>query len=154
MTASPLVRLASVMDPAFRYAEHRRSEAFYDDELFYYQGTDFIAAVEQRLEAELAAYLGCAETETRLISGQMANMAVFSALVEYANRADPKAEPRRIRMVMNNHIGKGGHLSAQPMGALRDFVARDPRTDAPAVVNFPVRDDNPYLHRRRRRRRS
>ena len=31
---------------------------------------------------------------------------------------------------MNNHIGKGGHLSAQPMGALRDFVARDPRTDA------------------------
>ncbi len=31
------------------------------------------------------------------------------------------------------------------MGALRDFVARDPRTDAPAVVNFPMRDDNPYL---------
>jgi aminomethyltransferase len=48
-------------------------------------------------------------------------------------------------MVMNNHIGKGGHLSAQPMGALRDYVARDPRTDAPAVVNFPVREDNPYL---------
>ena len=66
MTASPLVRLASVMDPAFRYAEHRQSEAFYDDELFYYQGTGFIAAVERRLEAELAAYLGCAETETRL----------------------------------------------------------------------------------------
>jgi aminomethyltransferase len=35
MTASPLVRLASVMDPSFRYAEHRRSEAFYDDEVFY-----------------------------------------------------------------------------------------------------------------------
>ncbi len=144
MTTSPLVRLASIMDPAFRYGEHRTSEAFYDDELYYYQGTDFIASVEQRLEAELAAYLGCAETETRLISGQMANMAVFSSLVEYANRADPKAEPRRIGMVMNNHIGKGGHLSAQPMGALRDFVARDPRTDAPAVVNFPVREDNPY----------
>jgi aminomethyltransferase len=145
MTASPLVRLASVMDPAFRYAEHRRSEAFYDDEVFYYQGTEFIASVESRLEGELAAYLGAAETETRLISGQMANTAVFSALVEYGNRADPKAEPRRIRLVMNHHIGKGGHLSAQPMGALRDYVARDPRTDAPAVVNFAVRDDNPYL---------
>jgi aminomethyltransferase len=145
MTASPLVRLASIMDPSFRYAEHRRSEAFYDDEVFYYQGTRFIADVERRLEAELSDYLGCLETETRVISGQMANMAVFSALVEYANRADPKAEPRRIRMVMNNHIGKGGHLSAQPMGALRDFVARDPRTDAPAVVNFVMRDDNPYL---------
>ena len=130
--------------PAFRYAEHRQAEAFYDDDVFYYQGTEFIAAVERRLEAELAAYLGCAETETRVISGQMANMAVFSAMVDYLNRADPKAEPRRIRMVMNNHIGKGGHLSAQPMGALRDFVARDPRTDAPAVVNFPMREDNPY----------
>ncbi len=145
MTASPLVRLASIMDPSFRYAEHRRSEAFYDDEVFYYQGTRFIADVERRLEAELSDYLGCLETETRVISGQMANMAVFSALVEYANRADPKAEPRRMRMVMNNHIGKGGHLSAQPMGALRDFVARDPRTDAPAVVNFAMRDDNQYL---------
>ncbi len=145
MTASPLVRLASVMDPAFRYAEHRQSEAFYDDDLFYYQGTGFIAAVERRLEAELTEYLGCAETETRLVSGQMANMAVFSALVDYANRADPKTEPRRLRMVMNNHIAKGGHLSAQPMGALRDFVARDARTDAPAVVNFPMREDNPYL---------
>ena len=144
MTASPLVRLASVMDPAFRYAEHRTSEAFYDDEVFYYQGTDFIAAVERRLEAELAAYLGCAETETRVVSGQMANMAVFSGLVEYLNRADPKTEPRRIRCVMNNHIGKGGHLSAQPMGALRDFVARDPRTDTAAVVNFPMRADDPY----------
>jgi aminomethyltransferase len=145
MTASPLVRLASVMDPSFRYAEHRRSEAFYDDEVFYYQGTAFIASVERRLEEELAAYLGAAETETRLISGQMANTAVFSAFLDYANRADPKAEPRRIRLVMNHHIGKGGHLSAQPMGALHDYVARDPRTDAPAVVNFPVRADNPYL---------
>jgi aminomethyltransferase len=145
MTASPLVRLASVMDPAFRYAEHRKAEAFYEDEVFYYQGTRFIADVEQRLEAELSDYLGCAETETRVVSGQMANMAVFSALVEYGNRADPKAEPRRIAQVMNNHLGKGGHLSAQPLGALRDFVARDPRTDAPAVVNFAMREDNPYL---------
>jgi aminomethyltransferase len=45
---------------------------------------------------------------------------------------------------MNHHIIKGGHLSAQPMGALRDFVARDPRTEKPAVVNFPVMADNPY----------
>ena len=144
MTASPLVRLASVMDPAFRYAEHRQAEAFYDVDVFYYQGTDFIEAVEERLQAEMAAYLGCAEAETRVISGQMANTAVFSAMVEYLNRGDPKAEPRRIGMVMNNHIAKGGHLSAQPMGALRDYVARYPRTDAPAVVNFPMREDNPY----------
>jgi aminomethyltransferase len=30
------------------------------------------------------------------------------------------------------------------MGALRDYVARAPRTERPAVVNFPVLVDNPY----------
>jgi aminomethyltransferase len=30
------------------------------------------------------------------------------------------------------------------MGALRDFVARDPKTERPAVVNFAVLADNPY----------
>jgi aminomethyltransferase len=45
---------------------------------------------------------------------------------------------------MNNHIGKGGHLSAQPMGALKDYVSREPHTERPAVVNFPVLVDNPY----------
>ena len=30
------------------------------------------------------------------------------------------------------------------MGALRDFVARDPKWERPAVVNFPVQKNNPY----------
>ena len=144
MTPSPLVRMLSVSDPAFRYAEHRKLEAFYEAEVFYYQGTRFIGEVEHLLETELCRFLGAAEVETRVVSGQMANAVVFSALVDYLNRGNPKAEPRRISMVMNNHIGKGGHLSAQPMGALKDFVATDPRTDRPAVVNFPVLADNPY----------
>ncbi len=144
MTASPMARLLSVMDPAFRYAEHKESKAFYDSEIFYYQGTDFIAEVEWLLEREFRDFLGCAEVDTRVISGQMANSTVFSAMVNYINRADRRSEPRRIRRVMNNHIGKGGHLSAQPMGALRDFVARDPHTERPAVVNFPVLAENPY----------
>jgi aminomethyltransferase len=144
MTTSPAVRLLSVLDPAFRYAEHKKTEAFYDIEVFYYQGVSFIHEVERLLAQELRAYLGCPEVETRVISGQMANTAVFSALVDYLNRADRKAEPRRIRKVVNNHIGKGGHLSAQPMGALRDYVARDPRTEMPAVVDIPVLAENPY----------
>ncbi len=144
MTTSPMVRLLSVTDPAFRYAEHRRAEAFYDVDVFYYQGTGFIHDVERLVEDELRAYLGCAEVDTRVVSGQMANMAVFSALVDYLNRADRKAEPRRIAKVVNNHIGKGGHLSAQPMGALRDFVARDSRTEMPAVADIPMLAENPY----------
>jgi len=144
MTASPMVRLLSVMDPAFRYGEHREVKAFYDAEVFYYQGTGFIAEVERRLEQEMRRFLECQDVELRVISGQMANVAVFSAMVDYINRADRRQEPRRMRCVMNHHIGKGGHLSAQPMGALRDFVARDPRTERPAVINFPVLRENPY----------
>lgn len=144
MTISPMTRLLSVMDPAFRYAEHKKSIAFYDADIFYYQGTDFICEVEQMLEEEMQKFLGCDNVETRLVSGQMANTAVFSAMVDFINRADRKSEPRRIRQLMNNHIGKGGHLSAQPMGALKDYVARDPRTEKPAVVNFPVLADNPF----------
>ena len=142
MTISPMARILSVMDPAFRYAEHKKVKAFYDTDIFYYQGIGFIAEVEQMLEEEMRKFMGCENVETRLVSGQMANTAVFSAMVDYINRTDRKIEPRRIRRVMNNHIGKGGHLSAQPMGALRDYVARDPRTERPAVVNFPVLPDN------------
>jgi aminomethyltransferase len=142
MTISPMARMLSVMDPAFRYAEHKKVKAFYDADIFYYQGTEFIAEVEQMLEEEMQKFMGCENIETRLVSGQMANTAVFSAMVDYINRVDRKIEPRRIRRVMNNHIGKGGHLSAQPMGALRDYVARDPRTERPAVVNFPVLPNN------------
>jgi aminomethyltransferase len=143
-TASPMVRMLSITDPAARYAEHKQVKAFKEANVFYYQGTEFIAEVEYLLTCEFQKFLGCSEVETRVISGQMANMAVFSALVDYLNRADRKSEQRRIRKVMNNHIIKGGHLSAQPMGALRDFVMRDPQWEKAAVVNFPVLEDNPY----------
>jgi aminomethyltransferase len=143
-TASAMARLLSITDPAARYAEHKQVKAFKEADVFYYQGTDFICEVEYLLTCEMQKYLECAEVETRVISGQMANTAVFSAMVDYLNRADRKSEQRRIRKIMNNHIIKGGHLSAQPMGALRDFVMRDPKREKPAVVNFPVLPDNPY----------
>jgi aminomethyltransferase len=144
MTLSPAARLLSISDPAFRYAEHRKIKALLDAEVFYYQGTGFIDEVERLLAQELRCFLGCRQVETRLISGQMANTAVFSALVDYLNREDRRSEPLRLRSVLNNHIIKGGHLSAQPMGALRDFVARDRATESPAVTALPVRPDNPY----------
>ena len=96
MTASPATRLLSITDPAGRYAEHKKAEAFYDADVFYYQGTGFIHEVERLLVGEFRAYLGCPQVETRTVSGQMANTAVFSALVDYLNRADRKAEPKRI----------------------------------------------------------
>jgi len=143
-TPSRMVRTLSIMDPVGRYAEHKKVKAFYDSEVFYYQGIDFIAEVEQLLKKELSKYLGCREVEVRPISGQMANTILFSALVDYLNKAYKKGEPKRLGYVLNHHIIKGGHLSAQPMGALKDFVVIDPKTDKSAVIDFPVLRDNPY----------
>ena len=144
MTASRAVRLLSMSDPSFRYAEHKKIKSFYDADVFYYQGTKFIDEVEQLLVEEMKSYLGCSEVETRVISGQMSNMAVFSALMDFKNRLDRKHDMKRLGYVLNNHIIKGGHLSAQPMGALHDYIAIDPVTERHAIVNFPVCKDNIY----------
>ncbi len=141
---SPAARMLSVMDPSFRYAEHKKTKSFYDYDVFYYQGTDFIDEVEHLLMEELKAYFKCTEVETRVISGQMANTAVFSALMDYKNRVNRKKNPERLGYVLNNHIIRGGHLSAQPMGALRDYIAVDPFTEKTAVVNFPVEKENNF----------
>lgn len=143
-TQSLLVRLLCVSDPSGRYAEHRLLKAFKEADVFYYQGTKLIGEIENFLKEELKNFIGCEEVETRVISGQMANMAVFSGIVDYLNRLDRKSEPRRIRKVMNHHIGRGGHLSAQAMGALKDFIAHDPNTERPAIIPFPVMKEDLY----------
>ena len=107
MTPSPMVKLLSIMDPVGRYAEHKKIKAFEEAEVFYYQGTDFIARVEKLLAEEIREFLGCTQVESRVLSGQMANMIVFSALVDYLNRSDRKSEQRRIRKVLNNHYHQG-----------------------------------------------
>ena len=143
-TPTHAVRLLSGSDPSGRYAEHKTVKSFYDKDIFYYQGTKFIDWVEQQLVEEMKTYLGSKEAETRATSGQMANTAVFSALMDFKNRLNRKVAPQRLGYVLNNHIIKGGHLSAQPMGALHDYIAVDPVTEQNAIVNFPVCPDNIY----------
>ncbi|NWF56774.1 MAG: glycine cleavage system aminomethyltransferase GcvT [Syntrophaceae bacterium] len=143
-TPSPLARLLSISDPCARYAEHRNYKFLGEADVFYYQGTDFIEWVETRLQEEMARFLGCSMVEIRIISGQMANAAVFSAFVDYLNRAYRRINPRRFRKVMNHHLGRGGHLSSQPMGALRDFISVAPDLDRMGAINFPVQEENPY----------
>jgi aminomethyltransferase len=143
-TPSLLVRLLSISDPSGRYAEHRLMKAFKETDVFYYQGTKLIGEVETLVADEFRRFIGCSEVEARVISGQMANTAVFSGIVDYLNRLDRRSEPRRIRKVMNHHLGRGGHLSAQPMGALKDFIAHDPSTERPATIPFPVLKEDLY----------
>ncbi len=143
-TPSLLVRLLTISDPSGRYAEHRLMKAFRESDVFYYQGTKLIGEIEVLAAEELRRFIGCSEVEARVISGQMANTAVFSGIVDYFNRLDRRSEPRRIKKVMNHHLGRGGHLSAQPMGALKDFVAHDPSTERPATIPFPVLKEDLY----------
>jgi len=143
-TPSLLVRLLTISDPSGRYAEHRLMKAFRESDVFYYQGTKLIGEIEVLATDELRRFIGCSEVEARVISGQMANTAVFSGIVDYLNRLDRRSEPRRIKKVMNHHLGRGGHLSAQPMGALKDFIAHDPSTERPATIPFPVLKEDLY----------
>ncbi|MDR1496215.1 MAG: glycine cleavage system aminomethyltransferase GcvT [Clostridiales Family XIII bacterium] len=141
---SRAARILSILDPSFRYAEHKKMKSFYDFDVFYYQGTKFIHKVELLLTEEFKKYLGCRNMEIRATSGQMSNAAVFSALMDWKNRANRKVEAKRLGYIMNNHIIRGGHLSAQPMGALHDYIAIDPKTEKTALVNFPVLHDNTF----------
>jgi glycine/serine hydroxymethyltransferase len=141
-TPSPLVKLCEISDPSGRYAEHRTMKG---QEVYFYQGIDFIRDVEEELRTELAEFFNCSNVELRPISGQMANEVVFKAVVKFVNRDRKQGEPfRKLRLVMNNELTKGGHLSSQPMGALFNYVEEDPVTGKERVINFPVKKDNPY----------
>ncbi len=141
-TPSLLVKLAEISDPAGRYAEHRTMKG---EEVYFYQGTDFIRDVEIEVQKELCQFFSCSDVELRPISGQMANEVVFKAMVRFVNRNRAAGQPgRRLRLVMNNDLTKGGHLSSQPMGALFNFVEEDSATGKERVVHFPVAAENPY----------
>jgi len=111
-TPSLLVKMCEIADPAGRYAEHRSMKG---EEIYFYQGTDFIRDVEVECQKEMAAFFGCTDIELRPISGQMANEVVFKGLVKYLNRGRAEGQlSRRIRLVFNNELIYGGHLSSQP----------------------------------------
>ncbi len=140
-TPSLLVKACEMCDPAGRYAEHRSMK---NREVYFYQGTDFIRDVELEAQDAMRSYFGCSEAELRPVSGQMANEVVFKAVTKNANRSSPPGTFRKLRAVVNNDLGKGGHLSSQPMGALYNFVDINPATGEENCVNFPVRADNMY----------
>ena len=141
-TPSPLVKLCEISDPSGRYAEHRTMKG---KEVYFYQGIDFIRDVEEDLRAELVEYFGCPRIELRTVSGQMANEVVFKAMVKFINRGRKEGEPfRKMRLVLNNELTKGGHLSSQPMGALFNYVEEDATTGKENVINFPVQKDCLY----------
>jgi len=151
-TPSLFVKLCEIADPSGRYAEHKTAlkketeslagtGALKGDQVYYYQGADFIYHMEQRLKSEFAAFIGGKDVETRPVSGQMANEVVFKGLVKFL-ASNPEGFPSlgstgRLKCVMNNNLNYGGHLSAQPYGALYNLAEEN-------IVNFPITEKNPY----------
>lgn len=139
-TPSLLVKMCEISDPSGRYAEHRTMKG---KEVYFYQGIQFIQEIEEEARKAICEYFGCSQAELRPVSGQMANEVVFKAATKYVNKRD-KSSFKRLKCVMNNDLGKGGHLSSQPMGALFNYVEPNPETQIENCVNFPVCADNPY----------
>jgi glycine/serine hydroxymethyltransferase len=151
-TPSLFVKLCEISDPSGRYAEHKTalakeisslagSQAIKGDQIYYYQGTELIYEVEELLKAEFSEYIHGSEVETRPISGQMANDIVFKATLKFL-ATNPEGFPSlgpsgRLQAVMNNNLNYGGHLSAQPFGALFNCIEGE-------VINFPLDEKNPY----------
>ncbi|MFV9673461.1 MAG: glycine cleavage system protein T, partial [Acidimicrobiia bacterium] len=145
-TTSPFVDDLCRSDPAGRYNEHNRLKALGPNaaDVRYYQGTGFITEKEEDLKAALRAFFGCTQVEPRVISGQMANDSVYDALKQFRNRFHSRQPHQPLSRVLVHDLNKGGHLSAQIGGALKNYVAMDPRTERPAVEHFPMRDDLPF----------
>jgi aminomethyltransferase len=133
-------------DPSSRYNEHNRLKALGAGapDVRYYKGTAFIMEKEEELEAALRTFFECSQAETRVISGQMANDTVYDALKQFKNRYRGGRPAELLDRVLVHDLNKGGHLSAQIGGALKNYVALDPHTGRPAVSHFPFRADNPY----------
>jgi aminomethyltransferase len=133
-------------DPAGRYNEHNQLKAFgsNSEDVRYYQGTGFIMEKEEELRAAMRAFFDCTQVEPRVISGQMANSSVYDALKQFRNRFHGRRPHRPLGPVLVHDLSKGGHLSAQVGGALKNYVAMDPETERPAVEHFPLRTDLPY----------
>ncbi|OGF97623.1 MAG: hypothetical protein A2Z06_03445, partial [Candidatus Glassbacteria bacterium RBG_16_58_8] len=140
-TPSLLVKCCEISDPSGRYAEHRTMKG---REIYFYQGIDFIREIEEELKGELSAFFSAPLVEVRPISGQMANEVVFKGIVKYLSAGKKASGMHRMRSAMNNNLTLGGHLSAQPMGSLFNFVEIDPSTGKDRVIHFPVRHDDPY----------
>lgn len=94
----------------------------------YYQGTEYIDAIETKTRETMRRIFGSKNAEVRTISGTNANDVVFSACV-------PWNAP-----VMVNSLPAGGHISHQLMGGLGKYtrsIIPFPRTEDGWMIDVP-----------------
>ncbi len=98
----------------------------------YYQGTEYIDAIETKARESMREIFGCRQAEVRTISGTNANDVVFSALVPWNAPA------------MVNSLPAGGHISHQLMGGLGKYtrnIVPFPRTEDGWHIDVPAAKD-------------
>jgi glycine hydroxymethyltransferase len=105
-------------DFAHRYAEGHPGER-------YYQGTEIIDEIENRLKKHLKTIFRCRQVDVRPVSGTVANDAVFS---RYIHPGD---------VVMVNSTPGGGHISHHRAGSVGKYTSN--------IVNFPLTADGYHI---------
>ncbi len=105
-------------DFAHRYAEGHPGER-------YYQGTEYIDEIEDRVKKHLKSLFKCRHLDVRPTSGTVANDAVFS---RYIRPGD---------LVMVNSTPAGGHISHHRVGSVGKYTEN--------IINFPVTEDGYHI---------
>lgn len=105
-------------DFVHRYAEGHPGER-------YYQGTEYIDEIEDRVKKHLKSLFKCRHIDVRPISGTVANDAVFS---RYIRPGD---------LVLVNSTPAGGHISHHRVGSVGKYTAN--------IINFPITDDGYHI---------
>jgi len=115
---SPLAELLYLSDLSGRYAEGTVGQR-------YYQGTKFVDVLEDALSRRFAKVLGASFVDVRPISGTIANLAAYFALVPEGG------------VVASLPVKYGGHISHNTVGGLK--ALRLKAVDLPwDVENFNV----------------
>ncbi|MBS3107072.1 hypothetical protein J4419_05435 [Candidatus Woesearchaeota archaeon] len=149
-STSPLVALASALDQAGRYNEHRAQKerglpglAIRNHRRFY-EDTDFATEAEIFVAERIQQSTGADGAEVRFISGTQANEGVYRTLYAMRNK-DGKGAIRPLGYVFRLGMLNGGHLSHEAMGTLGPFLGRDTITERYMVDELVMQDGNRYL---------
>ena len=111
---SPLALRAMVSDFVGRYAEGHPGAR-------YYEGTRFIDEIETRVEEEVRGVFRCRRADVRPVTGTVANVAVFTALIPPGS------------VVLAHGVPAGGHVSHQRYGALGKVAGK--------ILPIPLEED-------------
>ena len=131
-TQSRAVRLLSASDPSNRYAEHKKQKAFYDAEIFYYQGTKFIDEVERLLVEQGVSPKDAREMSTQRVFGGVNGM-YGTGIQDMITSGDKWTDEQEIADAYINNMG-AVYGSDEEWGEMKAGLLRAVLHNTDAVV--------------------